>query len=95
MLVLVPALFVVGLGLALLVKRPVPLASAVCGMLFFLPNVISLVVIGLIWQFLLVDQHRRRSTDACCARSGSATSSLLGEPDLALCDARRRSPSGS
>ncbi len=45
--VLVPGLYISGLGLALLVKRPIPLVGLFRAMLF-LPNVISLVVVALI-----------------------------------------------
>src|SRR5436309_9957058 len=51
---LVPALYVAGLGLALLVQR----TSRVNGFfrsLFFMPQMVSLVVVALVWQVLLVD----------------------------------------
>ena len=54
-LMLVPSLYVVGLGLALLVQR----RSRIAGLLrslFFLPQMVSLVVVALIWQVLLVDK---------------------------------------
>jgi multiple sugar transport system permease protein len=80
-IVLVPGLYVVGLGLALLVKRPIPLIALFRGMLF-LPNVISLVVIGLIWKFLLVD--RIGVVNTLFSKIGLGGRSWLGDPDLTL-----------
>lgn len=51
----VPLSFAIGLGLALLVRDHFPGVAIVRTMLF-LPNALSLVVIGLLWQFLLVDK---------------------------------------
>jgi multiple sugar transport system permease protein len=80
-IVLVPGLYVFGLGLALLVKRPIPLIGLFRGMLF-LPNVISLVVIGLIWKFLLVD--RIGVINSLFNKIGLGGQSWLGDPDLTL-----------
>ena len=80
-IVLVPGLYVVGLGLALLVKRPIPLIALFRGMLF-LPNVISLVVIGLIWKFLLVD--RIGVVNTLFSKIGLGGTSWLGDPELTL-----------
>jgi hypothetical protein len=80
-IVLVPGLYVIGLGLALLVKRPIPLIALFRGMLF-LPNVISLVVIGLIWKFLLVD--RIGVVNTLFSKIGLGGQSWLGDPDLTL-----------
>jgi len=80
-LVLVPALYVSGLGLALLVKRPVRLISLFRAMLF-LPNVISLVVIGLLWKFLFVD--RIGMINVLSSKVGVGGLSWLGDPDLSL-----------
>lgn len=79
--VLVPGLYVSGLGLALLVKRPFPFVGLFRGMLF-LPNVVSLVVVGLIWQFLLVD--RIGVVNSLLGRIGLGGRSWLGNPDFAL-----------
>ena len=79
--ILVPGLYVSGLGLALLVKQALPLIAVFRGMLF-LPNVISLVVIGLVWQFMLVD--RIGAVNKTLSRIGIAGRSWLGEPQLAL-----------
>jgi multiple sugar transport system permease protein len=78
---LVPGLFITGMGLALLVKQPLPLMSIFRGMLF-MPYVISLVVVGLIWQFMLVD--RLGMVNRSLVRLGWHGRSWLGEPDLAL-----------
>lgn len=79
--VLVPSLYVVGLGLALLVKQKLPLVPLFRGMLF-LPNVVSLVVIGLVWQFMLVD--RIGMVNKIFGQLGLERRSWLGEPGLAL-----------
>src|SRR5690242_794773 len=79
--VLVPGLYVVGLGLALLVKEKLPFNAVFRGMLF-LPNVVSLVVIALVWQFLLVD--RIGVVNKVLGRLGWQGRSWLGEPKLAL-----------
>ncbi len=79
--VLVPALYVTGLGLALLLKRDLPFIGILRGM-FFLPHVISLVVIGLLWKFMLVD--RLGIVNKLFSRLGLEQRSWLGDPDLAL-----------
>lgn len=79
--VLVPGLYISGLGLALLVKRPVPLLGVFRAMLF-LPNAISLVVVALIWKFLLVD--RIGVANVLLSKIGLGGRSWLGDPDLAL-----------
>lgn len=53
--VLVPVLFVVSLALALLVKQKIPFVGVLRSM-FFMPYVISLVVVGFVWRFMLTDQ---------------------------------------
>jgi multiple sugar transport system permease protein len=80
-LLLVPGLYLAGLGLALLVKQKLPLIPLFRGMLF-LPNVVSLVVIGLVWQFMLVD--RIGMVNKALSRLGLEGRSWLGEPNLAL-----------
>lgn len=79
--VLVPGLYLSGLGLALLVKRPLPAIALFRGALF-LPNVVSLVVVGLVWQFLLVD--RIGIVNVLLSKIGLGGRSWLGNPDLAL-----------
>lgn len=54
-LIMVPGVFVASLALALLVRRPLPLQGLLRAA-FFLPHVVSLVVIGLVWRYLLVDK---------------------------------------
>jgi multiple sugar transport system permease protein len=79
--VFVPVTFAVGLGLALLVRDHFPGVGAV-RTLFFLPNALSLVVIGLLWQFMLVD---KRGVLTHAARPfGLDHVSWLGDPRLAL-----------
>jgi multiple sugar transport system permease protein len=79
--VLVPALFVSGLGLALLVRRKVPLMG-VFRSLFFMPNVVSLVVVALVWQVLLVD--RIGFLNRLFQAIGIQPPSWLGDPRFAL-----------
>jgi multiple sugar transport system permease protein len=79
--VLVPGLYVSGLGLALLVKRPWRIIGLFRAMLF-LPNVVSLVVVGLIWKFLLVD--RIGVVNVLLSKIGLGGRSWLGDPNLTL-----------
>ncbi|WP_433869623.1 carbohydrate ABC transporter permease [Saccharopolyspora sp. CA-218241] len=74
----VPLCFAVSLGLALLVRDHFPGVGAVRAALF-LPHSVSLVVIGLVWQFLLTDK-----TGAVNRLFGLSEVSWLGDPDLAL-----------
>lgn len=77
----VPIAFVVSFCLALLVRnhfRGVTWVRAA----FFLPHVISLVVVGLLWQFLLVDKRGAVSTSL--RPFGLDDVSFLGTPSLAL-----------
>jgi multiple sugar transport system permease protein len=55
LVILVPAVFIVSLLLALLVQQRIPFIGAIRSALFA-PYVISLVVVGLMWQFLLSDK---------------------------------------
>lgn len=79
--VLVPGLYLSGLGLALLVKRQIPLVGLFRAMLF-LPNVISLVVVALIWRFLLVD--RIGVANVLLSKVGLGGRLWLGDPNLTL-----------
>jgi len=79
--IFVPALYVSGLGLALLVKQRLPFMPLFRAMLF-LPNVISLVVIGLIWRFMLVE--RRGMVNKVLTQLGFEGRSWLGDPNTAL-----------
>lgn len=78
---LVPGLYLSGLGLALLMKQPLPFIGILRAM-FFLPYVISLVVIGLLWEYMLVD--RLGIINKLLSRLGLPGQSWLGDPDLAL-----------
>ena len=79
--VLVPGLYISGLGLALLVKQKLPLIGLFRSM-FFVPNVVSLVVVGLTWQVLLIDKigFFNRVLQAI----GLPGHSWLGDPHFAL-----------
>ncbi|GAA1491256.1 carbohydrate ABC transporter permease [Brachybacterium sacelli] len=52
---MVPGVFVASLALALLMNSRLPMRGLLRAA-FFLPHVVSLVVIGLVWRFLLVDK---------------------------------------
>lgn len=77
----VPLCFVVSLGLALLVRDHFPGIGAV-RMALFAPHVISLVVVGVVWQFLLID--KQGAVPALLRPVGLGDVSLLGSPGLAL-----------
>jgi multiple sugar transport system permease protein len=78
---LVPALYVSGLGLALLVQKTNRF-NAVMRSLFFAPQMVSLVVVALVWQLLLVEKIGIVSRLAPWV--GLDGISLLGDPNLAL-----------
>ncbi|AXK35506.1 sugar ABC transporter permease [Streptomyces armeniacus] len=80
-LVLVPVLFVVSLGLGLLVKQNLPGVS-IFRTIFFLPYVISLVVVGLLWKFMLDEQIG--VVNKAFRSVGLEGESWLGDPDIAL-----------
>ncbi|MCW3842467.1 sugar ABC transporter permease [Micromonospora yasonensis] len=77
----VPLCFVVSLGLALLVRDHFPGVSGVRAALFA-PNVISLVVVGIVWQFLLIDKQGMLSN--VLRPVGLGDVSFLGSPGLAM-----------
>lgn len=81
MAVLVPALYVAGLGLALLVQRTNRFNTVMRSM-FFAPQMVSLVVIGLVWQVMTVD--KRGVLARFLAWLGFGGVSLLGNPAIAL-----------
>jgi multiple sugar transport system permease protein len=81
MVVLVPALYVSGLGLALLVQRTNRFNTVMRSM-FFAPQMVSLVVIGLVWQVMTVD--KRGVLSRLFAFVGLTNISLLGSPQFAL-----------
>lgn len=78
---LVPLIFVTGLGLALLVQQRFPAVGAIRSALF-LPYVISIVVIAMIWQFMLTDRTGVIAT--LLSSVGIEGISFLGDPKLAL-----------
>lgn len=77
----VPIAFVVSFALAMLVRNHFRGIGWVRSA-FFLPHVVSLVVVGLIWQFLLVD--KRGALSKLLAPFGLSDVSFLGTPSLAL-----------
>lgn len=80
-LVLVPVTFAASLGLALLVKKKIPLIG-VFRAAFFLPYSISVVVVGLVWEFMLADGSG--VVNQVLASLGVRPPSWLGEPSYAL-----------
>jgi multiple sugar transport system permease protein len=78
---LVPILYVTGLGLALLVQRSSRFAS-VMRAIFFMPQMVSLVVVGLVSQLMAVDKVG--VLPRALSSIGLSEVSLLGDPNLAL-----------
>lgn len=78
---LVPSLYLSGLGLALLVQRR-SLLSGLLRTMFFMPQMVSLVVVAIIWQVLLVDKIGLVSR--ALSLLGAGNLSWLGDPGLAL-----------
>jgi multiple sugar transport system permease protein len=81
LVLLVPAIFVVSLALALLVQQRIPFIGVIRSALFA-PYVISLVVVGLIWQFMLAD--RVGVLNQFLALFGVSDVSWLGDPQYTL-----------
>jgi multiple sugar transport system permease protein len=79
--IFVPLLFAASLGLALLVRQRRPLIGLFRS-LFFAPNVVSLIVVGLAWQFLLVDKIG--VVNRILSALGLPGHSWLGDPHYAL-----------
>lgn len=79
--IFVPSLFVCSLFLALLIKQKIPLVGIFRSM-FFLPNVVSLVVVGFVWKFLLTDQIGL--INQLLQIIGISGNSWLGDPKFAL-----------
>lgn len=79
--VLVPLLYVAGLGLALLVQRT-NRYNAIMRSMLFAPQMVSLVVIGLVWRLLVVDKIG--SVPRMLAALGVEPVSFLGDPRFAL-----------
>ncbi len=80
-LILVPGLYLTGLGLALLVSQKLPLI-AVWRSLFFMPYVVSLVVVGLTWKVMLIDKVG--FVNSLLQLLHLPGRSWLGDPNLAL-----------
>lgn len=78
---LVPGLYVSGLGLALLVQQRVPLIG-LWRSLFFMPYVVSLVVIALTWKVMLIDKVG--FINRLLELVGLQGRPWLGDPNLAL-----------
>jgi multiple sugar transport system permease protein len=78
---LVPLLYVSGLGLALLVQQTNRF-NAVMRSMFFAPNMVSLVVVALVWQFMVIDKIGIVSR--LMAAIGLSGISFLGDPSFAL-----------
>nr|WP_321984967.1 sugar ABC transporter permease [uncultured Lichenicoccus sp.] len=78
---LAPSLYLSGLGLALLVQRQSRL-SGLLRTMFFMPQMVSLVVVAIIWQVLLVDKLGIVSQGL--SLFSVANLSLLGDPRFAL-----------
>jgi len=78
---LVPGLYVSGLGLALLVRQKIPLIG-VWRSLFFMPYVVSLVVVALIWKVMLIDKVG--FINRLFELVGLQGRAWLGDPSLAL-----------
>lgn len=78
---LVPALYVSGLGLALLIQRSTRF-NGVVRTLLFVPQTVSLVVVSLVWQLLLIDKIG--IFNQATAFLGLGTVSWLGDPHFAL-----------
>lgn len=78
---LVPLIFIVGLGLALLVQQRFPGVAAVRSALF-LPYVISIVVVAMVWQFMLTDRTGVIASVLSWLRIEGI--SFLGDPRYAL-----------
>ena len=80
-LCLVPGLYVSGLGLALLVRQRIPLVG-LWRTLFFMPYVVSLVVVALIWKVMLIDKVG--FINRMLELVGLQGRPWLGDPNLAL-----------
>ena len=78
---LVPALYVCGLGLALLVQQTNRF-NAVMRSMFFAPHMVSLVVVALVWQFMVIDKVGVVSRITLMLGIGGL--SFLGDPSFAL-----------
>jgi multiple sugar transport system permease protein len=78
---IVPAFYVSGLGLALLVQRTNRFNTVMRAM-FFAPQMVSLVVIAVVWQLMSAD--KQGIIARALATIGVTNLSLLGNPSIAL-----------
>ncbi len=78
---LVPSLYVAGLGLALLVQRT-DTFNGILRAIFFLPQMVSLVVVALIWRMLTVDKIG--AVAQVVSPVGLGGVSFLGDPSWAM-----------
>lgn len=78
---MVPTLFVVSLSLGVLMKQMLP-GMSVYRTALFLPHMLSLVVVGLLWKFMLDDQTG--VVNKAGGELGLGARSWLGDPGLAL-----------
>jgi multiple sugar transport system permease protein len=78
---LVPGLYVTGLGLAILVRQKIPFIG-VWRSLFFMPYVVSLVVVALVWKVMLIDKVG--FINRMLELVGLQGKSWLGDPQFAL-----------
>ena len=78
---LVPLIFVTGLGLALLVQQSFPAVGAIRSALF-MPYVVSIVVVSMVWQFMLTDRTGVIAT--VLSSIGIEGISFLGDPKYTL-----------
>jgi multiple sugar transport system permease protein len=81
LVVLVPLIFVTGLGLALLVQQKFPAVGWIRSALF-MPYVVSIVVVSMVWQFMLTDRTGVIATVLSWIRVDGI--SFLGDPRYAL-----------
>ena len=79
--VFVGGVFAASLGLALLVRQKMPFVG-ILRSAFFVPHVVSLVVIGVVWQFMLIPQ--RGVVNQFLEAVGIGSVSWLGRSELAL-----------
>lgn len=80
-IMLVPSLYVSGLGLALLIQQSNRF-NTVIRLMFFAPHMVSLVVVALVWQFMVVDKIGVISR--LLPKLGLPAISFLGDPTFAL-----------
>ncbi|MGA8117962.1 MAG: sugar ABC transporter permease [Actinocatenispora sp.] len=81
LVVLIPGLFVVSLLLALLIRERFP-AVGLFRSALFAPNVVSLIIVGLVWKFMLTDTTGLMSR--LFGFFGVNPPSWLGDPHFAL-----------